>query len=99
MPDDPVVPEEETEDRPRRRPVLLAMLAAAAILVALLGSGTLAGGSSGSGDTSTPVQAKPAADQLQQSDPGAGMTRRGRHCHHDGNQTDPQSAPSESPPV
>ncbi|MEA2284666.1 MAG: hypothetical protein QOJ21_709, partial [Solirubrobacteraceae bacterium] len=50
-------------------------------------------------DTSTPVQAKPAADQLQQNDPGAGMTRRGRHCHHDGNQTDPQSAPSESPPV
>jgi hypothetical protein len=97
VPDEPMVPEEETHGRPRRRPVLLAMLAAAAILVAVLGSGTFAGGSSGSGDESTPVQAKPAADeQLRQGEPGAGMTHRGRQCHHDGQN---RTAPSESPPV
>ena len=103
MPDEPTVPEEATQDRHRRRPVLLALLAAGAILVALAGSGALAGGgaSAGAGDGSTPVQGKPAADErLRQGEPGAGMTHRGRHCNHDGrNRTDPQSAPPESPPV
>src|SRR3954471_6777322 len=35
--------DEDTHDRPRRRPVLLAMLVAAALLLALAGSGAVAG--------------------------------------------------------
>jgi len=97
VPDDPVVPEEDPQERPRRRPMLLMMLVAAALLVAVAGTGVVGGGGGASGNDSAPAQSRPA-DQLQ-SDPGAGMTRRGRHCHHDGGGSGPQTAPSADPPV
>jgi hypothetical protein len=86
------VPDEPTQERPRRRPVLLAMLVAAALLVAVAGSGL--GSGSASGGTDRVTQEAPAADQQGQSGP----THRGRHCHHDRDrqQQDPQSG---QPPV
>jgi hypothetical protein len=93
------VPEEETQHRPRRRPVLLAMLVAAALLLALAGSGAVAGkgGSARSDDSTGLTRDAPAAGQQQQGS-GQGFTHRGRHCHHDQNQA-PQQAPTEAPPV
>jgi hypothetical protein len=91
------VPDEETQDRPRRRPVLLAMLVAAALLLAVAGSGVAGGsGSARSSDDSTGVtRDAPAAGQ---SGSGQGFTHRGRHCHHEG-QNRQQQAPTEAPPV
>jgi hypothetical protein len=92
------VPDEPTQDRPRRRPVLLAMLAAAALLLAIAGSGVAGGGTSRSSDDSTGLtRDAPGAGQSQ---PGAqGSTHRGRHCHHDGSRQAPQQSPTEAPPV
>ena len=96
------MPDEPTQDRPRRRPVLLAMLVAAALLLAVAGSGIAGGGgTSRSSDESTGLSRdRPAA---QQADPGAqggqGFTHRGRHCHHDGNRQAPQQSPTGQPPV
>jgi hypothetical protein len=89
------VPDEPTQEQPRRRrPVLLAMLAAAALLVALAGSGAAgSGGSAGSSERVSP--GAPAADQQGQQ----GLTRRGRHCHHDRDRQGPQQQPSDQPPV
>jgi hypothetical protein len=96
------VPDEPTQDRPRRRPVLLAMLVAAALLLAVAGSGIAGGGTSRSSDDSTGLSRdRPAAQQAAPgaTDPGAqGFTHRGRHCHHDGNRA-PQQSPTEAPPV
>jgi hypothetical protein len=90
------VPDEPTQERPRRRrPVLLAMLAAAALLVALAGSGVGSGGSAG-GSSDRVSPGPPAADQQGQ---GQGLTRRGRHCHHDRDHQGPQQQPSSQPPV
>jgi hypothetical protein len=95
------VEDEPTQDRrPRRRPVLLAMLAAAALLLALAGSGAIAGGSGSarSSDESTGLtRDAPAATQTSPGS-GQGFTHRGRHCHHDQNQS-PQQSPTEAPPV
>jgi hypothetical protein len=92
------VPDEPTQDRPRRRPVLLAMLAAAALVLAIAGSGVAGGGgSSRSSDESTGLTRDSGGGQTQQSAPGA--THRGRHCHHDGNRSAPQQSPTEAPPV
>jgi hypothetical protein len=88
------VPDEPTQERPlRRRPVLLAMLAAAALLVALAGTGAGSGGPAQSRDQVSP--GAPAADQQGQQ----GLTRRGRHCHHDRDRQGPQQQPSDQPPV
>jgi hypothetical protein len=85
------VPDEPTQERPRRRrPVLLSMLAAAALLVALAGSGVGTGGSAESSDRVAP--GAPAVDQQGQQ----GLTRRGRHCHHD---RDRQRQQPNQPPV
>jgi hypothetical protein len=92
------VPDEPTQDRPRRRPVLLAMLVAAAVLLAIAGSGVAgSGGGSRSSDESTGLTRDSGAGQSQQGAPGT--TRRGRHCHHDGNRQAPQQSPTEAPPV
>jgi len=91
------VQDEETQDRPRRRPVLLAMLVAAALLLALVGTGAVGGGggSSRANDEGTGV--------TQQGTPGAAQgapLHRGRHCHHEGqNRQAPQQSPTEDPPV
>jgi hypothetical protein len=94
------VPDEETQDRPRRRPILLAMLVAAALLLALAGSGAVSGsgGPGGRSDESTGLtRDAPAAGQTQG---GQGFTHRGRHCHHEGqNRQAPQQSPTEAPPV
>ena len=92
--------DEETQDRPRRRPVLLAMLVAAALLLALAGSGAIAGngGTSRSSDGSTGLTRDAPAAQSQSQGGGQGFMRRGRHCHHDQNQG-PQQSPTEAPPV
>jgi hypothetical protein len=96
------VPDEPTQDRPRRRPVLLVMLVAAALLLAVAGSGIAGGGTSRSSDDSTGLSRdRPAAQQAAPgaTDPGAqGFTHRGRQCHHDGNRA-PQQSPTEAPPV
>src|SRR3954462_1236085 len=86
--------DEDTQDRPRRRPFLLAMLVAAALLLALAGSGAVAGngGTARSSDEGTSV-APPASGQ---SGSGQGFTHRGRHCHHDQQQ---QQDPTGAPPV
>jgi len=93
------VPDEPTQERPRRRPVLLAMLVAAAVLFLVAGSGIAGGGSRASDDSTGLSRDVPAAPQ---ADPGAGgqsFTHRGRHCHHDGNRQAPQQSPTEAPPV
>jgi hypothetical protein len=95
------VPDEPTQDRPRRRPVLLVMLVAAALLLAVAGTGVAGGGSSRSSDESSGLSRdRPAAQQAAPgaADPGARtFTHRGHHCHHDGN--GPQQSPTEAPPV
>jgi cytochrome c5 len=93
------VPDEPTQDRPRRRPVLLAMLVAAAVLLMVAGSGIA---SRSSDEGSGLSRDKPAAQQSAPgaADPGAQQfTHRGRHCHHDGNRQAPQQSPTEAPPV
>jgi hypothetical protein len=93
------VPDEETQDRPRRRPVLLAMLVAAALLLALAGSGVVSGSNgpgSRSDDSTGLTRDAPAASQSQG---GQGFTHRGRHCHHEGGGQAPQQSPTEAPPV
>jgi hypothetical protein len=90
--------DEDTPDRPRRRPVLLAMLVAAALLLALAGSGAVAGNNGGtarSSDEGTSVTRDSGAGS---SGSGQGFTHRGRHCHHDQNQG-PQQDPTGAPPV
>jgi len=91
------VPDEETQDRPRRRPVLLAMLVAAALLLVVAATGAV--GSSGPAPTSKDstglTRDAPAAGQSQG---GQGFMHHGRHCHHDQNQG-PQQSPTEAPPV
>jgi hypothetical protein len=91
------VHDEDTQHRPRRRPVLLAMLAAAALLLALAGSGAIAGngGGSPSSDESTGL----TRNGQEQQGNGQGFTHRGRHCHHEGPQQAPQQDPTGSPPV
>jgi hypothetical protein len=86
------VPDEPTQERPRRRrPVLLAMLAAAALLVALAGSGAGSGGSTPSRDQLSP--GAPATDQQGQQ----GLTRRGRQCHHDRDRQRQRQQPNQPP--
>jgi hypothetical protein len=89
------VPDEDSPNRSRRRPLLLAMLVAAALLVALAGSGAVSGGgSSPSSDEGTGVtRDAPAAGQ-------GTTTHRGRHCRHEGPDGQaPQQSPTEDPPV
>ena len=90
--------DEDTQHRPRRRPVLLAMLVAAALLLALAGSGAFAGnGPAPSSDEGSGLQGAPPAAQ---NGGAQGFTHRGRHCHHDhGGQQAPQQDPTGSPPV
>ena len=85
------MPDEPTQERPRRRrPVLLAMLAAAALLVALAGTGVGGGGSATGADRDSVA---PAGGQQQNEQ---GLTRQGRHCKHD---RDRQQQQSGQPPV
>ena len=98
------MPDEPTQDRPRRRrPVLLAMLVLAAVLLMVAGSGIAGGGPSRSSDDGGLSRDRPATQQAAPgaTDPGMGQFRHhGRHCHHDhgGNQA-PQQSPTEAPPV
>jgi hypothetical protein len=85
--------DDNTQDRPRRRPVLLAMLVAAALLLALAGSGAVAGSS---GTSPSSDQSPSGAPPVGQSGSGQGFTHRGRHCHHDQQQ---QQDPTGAPPV
>ena len=89
--------DEDTQHRPRRRPVLLAMLVAAALLLALAGTGAIAGngGTSPSSDESTGL----TRNGSDQRGSGQGFTHRGRHCHHEGRERAPQQDPTGSPPV
>jgi hypothetical protein len=82
--------DEDTQDRPRRRPVLLAMLVAAALLLALAGSGAVAGSSGPARSSDEGTSVAPSGGQ---SGSGQGFTHRGRHCHHDQQQQDPTGAP------
>ena len=93
--------EEDTQDRPRRRPVLLAMLVAAALLLALAGTGAIAGngGSSPSSDESTGLTRNAPSGSSEPQGNSQGFTHRGRHCHHEGQQQAPQQDPTGSPPV